>query len=208
MTEHRLTLPPTREMVDPIRVGDIVYLTGDIVVTGGLPAHKRLVEYLDQGKKLPVEIEGAFIHLPHMVEERPDGCWDIQYVNPTTSTRFDSFMPRFIRELDLHIVGGKGGLGSGAVEAMRDTGCIYVSLLGGGSAILSDCIKEVRQVEWRDFPTHFRLSRLRVENLGPLTVGIDAHGGSIYQSLTEQARDRMPGILAELDRRRAEATVV
>jgi fumarate hydratase subunit beta len=205
MTEHYLTLPPTREMVDAIRVGDIVYLTGDIVVTGGLPAHKRLVEYLDQGKALPVEIEGAFIHLPHMVEERADGGWDIHYVNPTTSTRFDSFMPRFIRELGLHIVGGKGGLGAGAVAAMQEVGCIYVSLLGGGSAILSDCIKEVRQVEWRDFPAHFRLSRLRVEKLGPLTVGIDAHGGSIYETLTEQARDRMPDILAQLDRRRAEA---
>jgi len=205
MAMHHLTLPPTRESVADIRVGDIVYLTGDIVVTGGLPAHKRIVEYLDAGKELPIEMGGVFIHLPHMVEEKPDGSWTIHYVNPTTSTRFNNFLPRFIRDLDLHILGGKGGVGEEAVEAMRENGCIYVSILGGGSPIMSECIKEVRQVEWREFPAHFRLSRLRVENLGPLTVGVDAHGGSIYDALNEQARDRLPEILAQLDRRRAEA---
>ena len=200
-----LDCPPSPEAVAALEVGDVVYLSGEIVVTGGLPEHKRIVEYLDRGEPLPIAMEGVFIHLPHMVEERPDGGYLIHYVNPTTSRRFDQWMPRLIRAFDLKIVGGKGGLGSEVAEAMAETGCAYLSLLGGGSPILSEAIKDVLQVEWKDFPPHFRLTRLRVENLGPLTVGIDARGVSRYQALEDEARQRLPEIMAQLAARREAA---
>jgi len=205
MAVHRISSPPSSEAVAQLAVGDLVYLSGEVAVTGGLPAHKRMIAFLDKGQPLPLAIPGTFIHLPHMVEEREEGGYDIHYVNPTTSRRFDDYMPRLIRELDLKIVGGKGGLGLDCVRAMRDAGCVYLSLLGGGSAILSAAIKEVLQVEWRDFPPHFRLSRMRVEELGPLTVGIDAYGNSIYDQIDRTARERMPQIMAQLARRRQEA---
>ena len=76
----------------------------------------------------------------------------------------------------------------------------------GSSAILSDAIHAVLAVEWRDFAPHFRLTRLRVENLGPLTVGIDARGQSRYQALEDEARSRLPAIMARLSTRRQAAT--
>lgn len=199
-----ITCPPDPSVVMQLRAGDLVYLTGEVVVTGGLPAHKRMIEHIEQEKPLPLTMSGTFIHLPHMIEETTDG-YDIHYVNPTTSMRFDAYMPRLIRAFDLRIVGGKGGLGRATADAMQEKGCVYVSLLGGGSAILSAAIKEVLQVEWRDFPTHFRLSRLRVEEFGPLTVGIDAHGRSLYEELEHGARERLPEIMAQLARRRETA---
>jgi fumarate hydratase subunit beta len=53
---------------------------------------------------------------------------------------------------------------------------------------------------------HYRLVRLRVEGLGPVTVGIDAHGRSLYQEEQTTARERLPQILADLasDRERAQ----
>jgi len=204
---HHLALPVTADDIDKLAAGDIVYLSGDITVTGGLPAHKRIIEYLDAGKPLPVPVTGTFMHLPHMVEPKADGSgYDIHYVNPTTSMRFDAFMPRLVKELGLRIVGGKGGLGPATAAAMQEAGCVYVSLLGGGSPILSAAIREVLQVEWHDFPSHFRLSRLRIEAFGPLTVGIDAHGNSLYADLAAQALDRIPAIMARLDERRRTAT--
>jgi fumarate hydratase subunit beta len=206
MATVHLSCPPSQAEIDALNVGDLVYLSGEIVATGGLPAHKRLIAHLESNTPLPMQMEGVFIHLPHMIEEKPDGGYDIHYVNPTTSRRFDQYMPHLIRALDLKVVGGKGGLGPQAVEAMAEKGCVYLSLLGGGSAILSSAIKEVLQVEWRDFPSHFRLSRMRVEELGPLTVGIDAHGNSIYDRLESAARARLPEIMAQLARRREAAS--
>jgi fumarate hydratase subunit beta len=205
MATVHLNCPPSAEAVAALQVGDLVYLSGEIVVTGGLPAHKRMIEHLDRGQALPIEMNGVFIHLPHMVEEKPGGAYVIHYVNPTTSRRFDAYMPRLIRAFGLRIIGGKGGLGPEVAEAMAETGCAYLSLLGGGSPILSEAIKAVLAVEWRDFPPHFRLTRLQVENLGPLTVGIDARGTSRYQVLEEEARARLPAIMTRLSVRREAA---
>lgn len=52
---------------------------------------------------------------------------------------------------------------------------------------------------WEDLVAHYRLVRLRVEGLGPLTVAIDAHGNNVYENLQQDAARRLPGILAELD---------
>ena len=67
-----LNCPPTADDVAALQTGDLVYLSGEIVVTGGLPAHKRMIDYLDKGLPLPLKMDGVFIHLPHMVEERAD----------------------------------------------------------------------------------------------------------------------------------------
>jgi hypothetical protein len=64
---------------------------------------------------------------------------------------------------------------------------------------------KVPQVESRGFLSHFRLSRMRVEDLGPLTVGIDAHDNSIYDRLETTARARLPAILEQLARHREAA---
>ena len=63
-------------------------------------------------------------------------------------------------------------------EVMQEVGCLYLSFLGGGCTLLSQAVKQVVEVGWTDMLTHYRLVRLKVEGLGPATVGIDAHGRS------------------------------
>ena len=65
---------------------------------------------------------------------------------------------------------------------------MYLSFLGGGCPLLSEAITDVVSVHWTDLIAHFRLVTLRVAGLGPLTVGIDAHGNSLYDTL----HDAMP----------------
>jgi len=47
--------------------------------------------------------------------------------------------------------------------------------------------------------THYRLVRLKVEGLGPATVGIDAHGRSLYAEEQASARARLPALMGELE---------
>jgi len=203
---HHLQLPVTREQVSEIAVGDMVYLNGDIVVTIGLPTHQRIIDHAASGEPLPQALrEGAFFHLSCFNREEEDGSWEALYMNPSTSTRYNSYMPRIIRALDLRMVGGKGGLDAASVEAMRETGSIYLSFLGGGCTLLSQALRGVVQVGWPDMLTHYRLVRLKVEGLGPCTVAIDAHGNSCYADAQARARDRLPRIMAALDARRESA---
>lgn len=198
VTTHRLQLPLTEASVRSLRAGDLVVLDGEMTITAGLPTHQRIQEHLDAGRPLPVDLAGgALFHLGSYSRDTPDG-FEVLYMNPTTSTRFNSYMPGFIRRLGLRAVGGKGGLDRASASAMQEAGCVYLSFLGGGCPLLSDAIRSVVSVHWTDLIAHFRLVTLRVEALGPLTVGIDAHGTSLYDMLHDDAAARLPAILAAL----------
>ena len=198
MRTHRLALPLSEEAVRSLRAGDLVVLDGEMTATAGLPTHRRIQEHLDAGLPLPVDLSGgALFHLGSFSQDGPNG-FEVLYMNPTTSTRFNGFMPGFIRRLGLRAVGGKGGLNRACAEAMREAGCVYLSFLGGGCPLLSAAITGVVSVHWTDLIAHFRLVTLQVKALGPLTVGIDAHGNSLYDTLHEEAAARMPAILAAM----------
>jgi fumarate hydratase subunit beta len=145
------------------------------------------------------------LHLGSYSQDAADGGLEILYMNPTTSTRFNPVMPKLIRHFGLTSVGGKGGLDAACREAMQEVGCVYFSFLGGGAPLHSAAIKAVRQVAWNDLVAHYRLVRVAVEGLGPVTVGIDAHGNSLFESISADATTRMPAILEQLARDRAAA---
>lgn len=193
-----LTFPADEATIRTLRAGEMVTISGEVTVTAGLPTHARIAEHLDAGLALPTDLAGAALfHLGTYSRETADGL-EVLYMNPTTSTRFNPYMPRFIRSFGLRAVGGKGGLDSASTAAMREAGCVYLSFLGGGAPLHSAAIREVISVHWNDLVAHYRLVRLRVEGLGPLTVAIDAHGVSLYDRLGAGAADRMPAIMEGL----------
>jgi fumarate hydratase subunit beta len=202
---HRLNFPLSEADARSLRAGDQVIIDGEIVVTAGLPTHQRLLGCLDGKEPLPLALQGASVFHIGSYSVEGDGRFDVLYINPTTSTRFNPHMPRLIEGLGLHAVGGKGGLDTASAQAMARTGCVYLSFLGGGATLLTQAVKEVLEVGWPDMLTHYRLVRLRVEGLGPATVGIDAHGRSLYDEQTASAQARRDEILAGLAQARKAA---
>jgi fumarate hydratase subunit beta len=196
---HRLRFPISDVEARQVRVGDQVIIDGEIIITAGLPTHERLLKCLDGQETPPMDLMGAsFFHLGGYGRECGNGV-ELVYINPTTSTRFNPMMPRLIEGFGWHAVGGKGGLDEACTRAMQNVGCIYLSFLGGGAALLSRAIKEVLEVGWSDMLLHYRLTRVRVEGLGPTTVAIDAHGRSLYAEQQETAEARIHDLLAQLD---------
>ena len=200
---HDLNLPLTEAQARALRVGDMVTLTGTVTVSIGIPTHKRMAEAARTGASLPVDIRnGAFFHLSTYVREK-EGRSDPLYLNPSTSTRYNAWMPDIVRGLGPRLVGGKGGLDRDSVEALRDCGCVYLSFLGGGSPLLSRALRGVRSSHWNEYISQFRLLTLDVEALGPATVSIDSQGNSAYEDLGAQARARLPGILERMKQSRS-----
>lgn len=206
---HHLRLPLDAAAVRELAVGDMVMLSGDITISIGLPTHKRMVSELKAGHELPLDLHGgAFFHLSSYIRDG-DGAGvapQALYMNPSTSTRYNPYMPDLIRMLRLRLVGGKGGLDAASVAAMKESGCAFLSFLGGGAPLLSESIQRVVSTHWNEYISQFRLTTLHVENLGPATVAIDAHGNSIYDDLKKKAEDKLPGILSELARQRQSAS--
>ena len=207
ITTHRMNFPLSQADARILRAGDQLIIDGEIVVTAGLPTHHRLLACLDGKEPLPMPLQGqSLFHLgSYSQHNQATGSLDLLYINPTTSTRFNPLMPRLIRELQLHAVGGKGGLDEHCVQAMQETGCVYLSFLGGGATLHTRAVREVLEVGWADMLMHYRLVRLRVDGLGPVTVAIDAHGHSSYADARAHATASMADILATMDAERAKA---
>lgn len=203
VTTHRLTFPLSAADARTLRAGDQVIVDGEIVITAGMPTHERLLRCLDGMEQPPMKLDGvSLFHLGSYSREL-DGRFELLYLNPTTSTRFNPYMPRLVRGFRWHAVGGKGGLDDACMQALQEAGCVYLSFLGGGCTLLSRAIKEVLEVGWSDMLVHYRLVRLKVEGLGPATVGMDAHGRSLYAEEQRSARARIPELIAQLDAARA-----
>lgn len=202
MSDQILHAPLTPEVARSLACGDVVFLTGEFVGTAGHPTHKRLYERIERGEEPRIDLKGAaFFHLGSMSDAKDGRIYPL-YVNPTTSTRFNAFMPRIIRHFGITALAGKGGLDAECVAAMQEVGCVYLSMIGGSAPLLTNGIAEVIETEWDDLIMQFRLTRFRVENFGPLTVAIDAHGHSIYDDLSRRAHDRLPAIMARLNAQR------
>lgn len=191
ITTHRMTFPLSASDARKLRAGDQVIIDGDIIITAGLPTHARFLDCLDGKEAFPMNLHGASLFHLGSYSRETAGQFEILYINPTTSTRFNPHMPRLIRELQLHATGGKGGLDEASAQAMQEAGCVYLSFLGGGCTLLSQAIEQVLEVGWTDMLTHYRVVRLRVKGLGPVTVGIDAHGNNLYARIHEAAQEQL-----------------
>ena len=59
--DKKITTPITEEVTRDLRSGDYVYITGTMYVARDA-AHKRMIEALDRGEELPIDIKDATIY--------------------------------------------------------------------------------------------------------------------------------------------------
>ena len=166
--QYKLTTPCTAEDLAPLKAGDTVLLSG-VVYTARDQAHKRMLEALDKGEKLPFDLEGSAIYYVGPTPERPGEI--IGSAGPTTSGRMDAMSPRL---LDL---GNKIMIGKGKRDAA----------VGGAGALMAQSVKTLEVIAWPDLGCE-AVRRLTVEDM-PLTVILDAHGGDLYLSGPEAYRE-------------------
>lgn len=178
----KLVTPLSDEDVSKLRIGDKVFLSG-VIYTGRDAAHKRLVELLDQGKDLPIDIQGQIIYYVGPAPAKPGK--PIGSAGPTTSYRMDPYAPKLI-EKGLKGMIGKGPRGKSVAEAMKRHKSVYLAAVGGAAALIARSVKKAEVVAYEDLGTE-AIRRLQVEDF-PVIVAQDAHGGDLYQEGMEKYR--------------------
>jgi len=171
----KITLPLIDEVLEGLRAGDNLLLSGVIYVARDA-AHKRMVEALDHGQPLPFDIKGATLYYMGPTPARPGRA--IGSAGPTTSGRMDAYAPRMMAE------GMKGMIGKGLrSQAVRDAmvkhRAVYLGAIGGAGAIISRSIKKSEVVAYEELGAE-AVRRLEVEDF-PVTVVNDVHGGDLYE---------------------------
>ena len=194
MTEHRFTTPLTEQDVRQLRVGNSVLLDG--IVYGVRDAN--MIRIFDQGMKPPVDWHGAaLLHTAPNVRKVGPGKYEPISVGTTTSMRMDGFTEGLLRDYGVRAILGKGGLSARSAELMQQYGACYLSVTGGAAAMETLQIEEIERVYWEDLMPEC-IWQFRFKGLGPLTVGIDAHGDNLQLEVQNQAEDRMTEILKKM----------
>ncbi len=167
----------TREEVAGWQPGDVLLLNGKLL-TGRDAAHKRLVDMLNKGEKLPVDFTNRFIYYVGPVDPVRDEV--VGPAGPTTATRMDKFTRQMLEQTGLLGMVGKAERGPAAIEAIRDNKAVYLMAVGGAAYLVSKAIRASRVVAFADLGME-AIYEFEVKDM-PVTVAVDAQGTSVHQT--------------------------
>jgi fumarate hydratase class I len=167
----------TRQDIAAWKPGDVLLLSGKIL-TGRDAAHKRLVDMIARGEKLPVDFTNRFIYYVGPVDPVRDEV--VGPAGPTTATRMDKFTRTMLEKTGLLGMIGKGERGSVAIEAIRDNKAVSLIAVGGAAYLVSKAIKAARIVAFEDLGME-AIYEFEVKDM-PVTVAVDSSGSSVHNT--------------------------
>jgi hydro-lyases, Fe-S type, tartrate/fumarate subfamily, beta region len=171
-----INTPITAEKTEELKSGDYVYITGTIYVARDA-AHKRMIEALERGENLPIDIKDSTIYYMGPSPAREGQV--IGSAGPTTSSRMDKYAP-ILLDLGEKAMIGKGKRSPEVIDAIIRNKAVYFAAIGGAGALLSKCIKKSEIICYEDLGAE-AVRKIEVENF-PVIVVIDKNGNNLYET--------------------------
>ena len=178
----------TRDDVLTFKPGEVLLLNGKML-TGRDAAHKRIVDMLDKGEPLPVDLAGRFIYYVGPVDPVRDEV--VGPAGPTTATRMDKFTEQVLAQTGLLGMIGKAERGPLALEAIRKHQSVYLMAVGGSAYLVSKAIKAARVVGFADLGME-AIYEFEVRDM-PVTVAVDSQGTSVHVTGPKEWQARIAG---------------
>ncbi|AWF80394.1 fumarate hydratase [Microbulbifer sp. A4B17] len=165
----------TAEDIQSWQPGETLLLNGKML-TGRDAAHKKMVDILAKGEKLPVDLTGRFIYYVGPVDPVRDEV--VGPAGPTTATRMDKFTRTMLEETGLAGMIGKAERGPMAIEAIRDNKAVYLMAVGGAAYLVAQAIKGSEVIAFPELGME-AIYEFEVEDM-PVTVAVDSQGESVH----------------------------
>ena len=176
----KLTTPFKTEDLEQLKAGDTVEITG-VIYTARDAAHARLVDLLEKGEKLPLELEGQVIYYVGPTPAKEGKV--IGSAGPTTSYRMDDLTDQLL-SLGLTGMIGKGQRNEVVINSMKKNTAVYFAAIGGAGALIANSIKATEIIAYEDLGAE-AIRKLEVVDF-PCIVVIDCEGNNMYE--TERAK--------------------
>jgi fumarate hydratase class I len=167
----------TKEEVASWKPGQRLLLSGKLL-TGRDAAHKRIQEFLEQKKPLPVDFTNRVIYYVGPVDPVRDEV--VGPAGPTTSTRMDKFTDTMLGKTGLIAMVGKAERGPAAIESIRKHKAAYLMAVGGAAYLVSKAIRKSRVLAFEDLGME-AIYEFEVKDM-PVTVAVDANGTSVHST--------------------------
>jgi L(+)-tartrate dehydratase beta subunit len=199
MAHYDFNMPITEAQTRALTVNDTVTLNG--ILYGIRDA--TYIHMFDRGRKTHFDLRGhAVIHTaPNVRKVEKSAEYPCGYapvcIGTTTSARMERFTRPLMEQYGVRITIGKGGLFEASQKAFAELGGVYLAIIGGTAALETTWIEQIEDVDLDDLNPE-SLWKFRVKNFGPLLVAMDSHGGSLYTSVNQKARDKRAAALAAL----------
>ncbi len=191
-----LTTPIKDEDLADLNVGDVVYVTGQLVTCRDV-AHRRLIEL---GRELPVDLEGgAIFHAGPIVRQKEDGDYEMVSIGPTTSMRMEKFEKEFIRQTGVKLVVGKGGMGAETAAGCVENKAVHAIFPGGCAVLAATKVEKIEGAEWTDLGMPETLWINKVNEFGPLIISIDTRGNNLIEQNKARFNERKKPILERIN---------
>ena len=165
----------TPEEVLSWKSGETVLLSGKML-TGRDAAHKRMVDMLNKGEQLPVDLKGRFIYYVGPVDPVRDEV--VGPAGPTTATRMDKFTRQILDQTGLLGMIGKSERGPIAIEAIKDHKAVYLMAVGGAAYLVAQAIKKADVLAFPELGME-AIYEFEVKDM-PVTVAVDTTGESAH----------------------------
>ncbi|OOM11275.1 Fe-S-containing hydro-lyase [Clostridium saccharobutylicum] len=173
--EIKLHTPLTEDRILNLKAGDSILLSGTIYSARDA-AHKRLIELLDQGKELPLNIKDEIIYYVGPSPAKPGKV--IGSAGPTTSYRMDAYAPKLM-DLGLKGMIGKGARNKEVIESIKKNKAVYLGAIGGAAALIGKSIIKSEIIAYEDLGAE-AIRKMEVKDM-PLVVIIDSKGDNLYE---------------------------
>ncbi len=194
MARHTVTFPVTDpQEILKLRAGDEVTIQGHVIGV----RDSTQVRIFDQGDEPPLDLAGAFLlHAAPNVRRAGPNRYEPISLGVTTSAPTVRYLEPLGAQYGVRATCGKGSLPDEAIATLQRLGMVYFAIPGGASLDAAQ-VEEIEEVAWAEHMPEC-LWKFRVTNLGPLIVGVDAHGGSVYRGVQTAAKDKLKELYASL----------
>jgi len=166
----------TSDDIKSWKPGEALLLSGKML-TGRDAAHKKIVDLLDKGEPLPVDLAGRFIYYVGPVDPVREEV--MGPAGPTTATRMDKFTRQVLAQTGLMGMIGKAERGPVAIEAIKEFESCYLIAVGGAAYLVSQAIKKSEVVGFPELGME-AIYEFDVVDM-PVTVAVDSTGASVHQ---------------------------
>lgn len=167
----------TPEMVQSFKPGETVLLNGKLL-TGRDAAHKRIVDMLNKGEELPVDLKNRMIYYVGPVDPVREEV--VGPAGPTTATRMDKFTDQVLEQTGLLGMVGKAERGPVAIDAIKKHQACYLMAVGGAAYLVAKAIRKSTVLAFEDLGME-AIYEFEVEDM-PVTVAVDSAGESVHRT--------------------------
>jgi len=174
MRTIKLNTPLKEEDFKNLKAGDKVLMSGKILVARD-QAHLRLIELIDKGEKLPVDLKNQVVYYAGPTPKKPGEV--IGSIGPTTAARMDKMAESLFKE-GVRITIGKGERSNEFKEMVQKYQAPYLVAMGGAGAIIHQTISEAKCLAFEDLGPE-AIYEITIKDM-PLYVAYDVEGGIIY----------------------------